>query len=67
VARNPSSANAYDSLADAYMAAGDKAKAKAASEKALELLASDTSMEPRRKEQLKDALKKKLDDLAGSY
>jgi tetratricopeptide (TPR) repeat protein len=67
VARNPQSPNAYDSLADGYMASGDKAKAKAASEKALQLLASDETMTADQKKQFQEAVNKRLGDLKGSY
>ena len=67
VARNSQSANAYDSLADGYMAAGDKAKAKAASEKALQLAESDPNMSAEQKKAFQDAENKRLGDLKGSY
>ena len=49
----PNSPNTYDSLADAYLATGQKELARQASKKALELLASDTT-DP---QQLRDAIK----------
>ena len=54
----PNSPNAYDSLADAYVAAGQKDQARQASQKALELLASDTA-EP---QQRRDAIKASAED-----
>jgi Tfp pilus assembly protein PilF len=38
----PTSANAYDSLADAYLADGQRELARTNAEKAIQLLASDT-------------------------
>ncbi|HUN90068.1 MAG TPA: cytochrome P460 family protein [Terriglobales bacterium] len=67
VARYPQSANAYDSLADGYMAAGEKAKAKDASKKALELVASDTSITAVQKKAFQDAVNKRLNDLNNMY
>jgi len=67
VARNPQSANAYDSLADGYMAVGDKAKAKEASDKEMQLIASDKSMDTDRKKAFTDSVNKRLGDLKGSY
>jgi Tfp pilus assembly protein PilF len=49
----PNSPNVYDSLADAYMATGQRDLARQASNKALELLPSDTA-DP---QQLRDAIK----------
>lgn len=49
----PESPNTYDSLADAYLAAGQKDLARQASNQALELLPSDTT-DP---QQLRDAIK----------
>jgi Cytochrome P460/Tetratricopeptide repeat len=49
----PSSANAYDSLADGYLAAGDKAKAMQYSEKALALLPQESGLNPRRRDRIR--------------
>ena len=50
VAAYPNSANAYDSLGDAYLANGQRDLARENAQKALQLLASDTTdPEPRRK------------------
>ena len=67
VARYPQSANAYDSLADSYVAAGEKVKAKDASKKALELLASDTSISPEQKQAFQEAINKRLTNLNSMY
>jgi dienelactone hydrolase len=53
----PASANAQDSLSDAYLAAGQKALALASEEKCLQLLPSDTQ-----NAQFKDQLKKVAED-----
>ena len=66
VERNPKSANAYDSLADGYAGLGDKAKTKAASDKAVELANADSTMSADRKKALQDAASKRLGDMKGS-
>jgi tetratricopeptide (TPR) repeat protein len=53
----PNSPNAYDSLGDAYFAAGQRQKALEATKKTLELLPTDTT-DP---QQLKDAIKASAD------
>ena len=67
VARNAKSPNAYDSLADGYVAIGDKMKAKEASEKALQLAEADPNMSAEQKKAFQDAENKRLGDLKGSY
>jgi len=67
VARHPQSANAYDSLADGYVAAGEKAKAKEASQKALQLASNDPNMSAEQKKQFTEAENKRLTELNGSY
>jgi hypothetical protein len=67
VARNPKSANAYDSLADAYAAVGDKTKAKQATDKAVELAEADPNITADQRKALQDAASKRLGDLKGSY
>ncbi len=49
----PNSPNTYDSLADAYLALGQKEQARQASQKALELLASDTADTQQRRDAIK--------------
>jgi len=62
-ARYPKSANAQDSLAEAYLAAGNPAAAKRATEKALELLATDGSIPPDRKALVEKAAKERMERL----
>ena len=60
----PESADANDSLGDAYLADGQKDLARQCAEKALALLASDTSdSEPRRNE-IRDSAQQKLKQLS---
>lgn len=56
----PTSANAYDSLADAYVAAGRTADAIAASQKVLTLLSADTAMAKDRKDIIASSAKDRL-------
>ena len=56
----PSSPNAYDSLADAYLAAGDKAKALACSEKALALLPSASQLSAGRRDRIAESAKARI-------
>ncbi len=58
----PSSANAQDSLGDAYLADGQNAPALAASRKALELLAGD-KLDPPLKEAIRKNAQEKIDKL----
>ena len=61
----PNSANAHDSLADAYLADGQRDLARQNAKKAIDLLASDTTdPEPRRKA-IRDNAEQKLKQLAG--
>lgn len=62
----PESANTMDSLADAYLAAGDRAAALAAAKRALELLASDTRATPERKAAVRTAAEDKIKRLSAS-
>ena len=57
---HPESANVYDSLADAYVAAGDKAKAAELAKKAIALLDNDPSITPDRKELIRQNILRKL-------
>src|SRR5215510_4418093 len=65
VAKNwPTSANAYDSLADGYAAASRPELAIAASQKELTLIQSDSSLKPEQKKQLTDLAQKRIADLS---
>jgi len=57
----PASANALDSLADAYVAVGDVAKAREVATRALPLLDADTQSSAERKELIRASLRQKLD------
>ena len=63
VEANPSSANAWDSLGDAYLAAGQKDKAREAAEKALALLPSDKSVNDDAQKAIRESAQGKLDQL----
>jgi dienelactone hydrolase len=60
----PKSSNAWDSLGDAYLAAGQRDKAKEASLKALELVDKDAAETDDRKKLIRDSAQAKLDQLA---
>jgi alpha/beta superfamily hydrolase len=60
----PKSANAQDSLSDAYVAAGDAASALTAAKRTLELLDADTSMTPQQKNGIRGAAEAKIARLA---
>lgn len=59
----PNSANAADSLADAYMATGQKQAARDALENALKLIAADSTMTPTNKAFMSRIEQEKLDQL----
>jgi len=59
----PTSANAWDSLGDALLAAGDREKARAAAEKALALVDSDPNEDKDRRQLIRDSARQKLDRL----
>jgi tetratricopeptide (TPR) repeat protein len=59
----PNSPNVYDSLGDAYLAAGQKDLARQNAQKALELLASDTADDARRRDGIKASAEGKLKQL----
>ena len=59
VANHPRSANAWDSLADGYLATGDRKRAGDAARRAIELLASDPSP-AERKQAIRDSAEQKL-------
>ena len=64
--RYPASANAQDSLGDAYLAAGDSAAALAAARRTLELLAADTIDTPERRDALRTVAEGKIARLGPS-
>jgi predicted Zn-dependent protease len=59
----PQSANTYDSLSDAYLAAGKPAEAVRFAEKTLQVLASDTKTPEEFKAAIKESAEKKIRDL----
>jgi dienelactone hydrolase len=59
----PQSANTYDSLADAYVFTGDRAKALELTKKANELLAKETALTPERRAAIQGSIDQKLRDL----
>jgi len=62
-ARYAKSPNAQDSLAEAYLAAGNRSASRQATERALELLDGDASLSPDDKGRLAQTAKKRLDQL----
>jgi dienelactone hydrolase len=62
----PNSPNVYDSLSDAYLADGQKDLARQNAQKALELLASDTMDNARRRDGIRASAEQKLKQLASS-
>ena len=62
-ARYPQSANAQDSLADAYLAAANQDAARRATERALELLNHDASLSPDGKSQVAQSARERLQRL----
>lgn len=59
----PQSANTYDSLADAYVFTGDRAKALELTKKANELLAKESALTPERRAAIQGSIDAKLRDL----
>ena len=59
----PKSANTYDSLSDAYLAAGNRAEALKLAEKALSLLAADTQVTDELRTAIKESAEKKIKEL----
>jgi dienelactone hydrolase len=59
----PRSANAYDSLSDAYLAAGKRTEALAAAEQALKRLAADRTLSDQFRTLLRESLEKKIREL----
>lgn len=64
VAANPNSANAYDSLSDAYLADGQKEAAREHAQKALDLLAADSGAGDAQLKAIQDSAEGKLKQLA---
>lgn len=62
VAAYPESPNAYDSLADGYVAAGQKDLAKQNAQKSIELLATDKTETDARKKLIRESAEQKLKD-----
>ena len=65
VAAYPESADASDSLGDAYLADGEKDLARQCAEKALMLLASDSSDSEPRRHEIRDSAQQKIKQLEG--
>ena len=61
---HPASANAQDSVGDAYLAAGDTASALAAAKRTLELFDADTTDTPQRKAGIRSAAEAKIAKLS---
>ena len=61
----PNSANAYDSLADAYVQGVQPQLARAASEKEMALAQQDLSLSPAQKQQFMDLARKRLAEIGG--
>lgn len=59
----PGSANTYDSLSDAYLAAGKRDKALTYAEKALEVLATDTTAPDEFKAAIRESAQRKISEL----
>jgi dienelactone hydrolase len=62
----PSSSNAWDSLGDAYVAAGQKAKALEAANKALSLVDADTAETKEQRQLIRDSAQSKVTELKGT-
>jgi dienelactone hydrolase len=63
----PNSANAYDSLSDAYLADGQKEVALQNAKKAMELLANDTVDTEQRRNAIRDSAEQKIKQLAPAH
>jgi len=59
----PRSPNVYDSLADGYLAKGDKNLARRNAQKAIDLLSSDTTLPKARRESIRANAERKLKEL----
>jgi dienelactone hydrolase len=62
----PNSPNVYDSLSDAYLADGQKDLARQNAQKALELLASDTTDSAQRRDDIRGSAEQKLKQLGNA-
>lgn len=62
----PTSSNTYDSLADAYLAAGDRAKALELTKKAAEMLAQEKGLTDERRAAIQGSIDGKLKQLSGA-
>ncbi len=62
---NPNSANAYDSLSDAYLAVNNREKALEFARKALEVLPRDTQASEAFKQQIRESAEGKIRQLSG--
>ena len=62
----PNSPNVYDSLGDAYLAAGQKDLARQNAQKALELLATDTTDSQQRRDGIRGSAEQKLKQLGNA-
>jgi tetratricopeptide (TPR) repeat protein len=60
----PRSANAFDSLADAYLAAGDKARARELTDRALSLLEADGSLVADQRARIRESIEARLKALS---
>ncbi|HKD18746.1 MAG TPA: alpha/beta fold hydrolase [Thermoanaerobaculia bacterium] len=63
---HPTSANAWDSLGDAYLADGQRDEARQAAEKSLQLLDADTSLTDATRKEIRNSAQQKLDQLKGA-
>ena len=63
----PESADANDSLGDAYLANGEKDLARQCAEKALALLASDTKESEARRDAIRESAQQKLNQLGATH
>jgi dienelactone hydrolase len=63
VAAYPNSPNTYDSLSDAYLAAGEKDLALQDAKKAIELLSNDTAENEQRRNDIRDSAQQKINQL----
>ena len=61
----PKSANTYDSLADAHLAAGNRSEALRLAEKALAMLETDDTAPPAFKQLIRESAEKKVKELRG--
>lgn len=63
---HPASSNAWDSLGDAYLADGQRDKAREAAEKSLKLLDSDTAETEEQRKLIRESAQGKVDQLKGA-